>query len=266
MDLSFVILTWNSGAYISRCLDSIFSSLDTAGLSYEILIVDNGSKDDSPRILKEYEKKNPGVLVPIFLRENVGTTVSRNMALRLARGAYLCVMDSDVEFRSGVLPVLMDVLEADLRVGMVVPKILYPSGNWQKSTDRFPTLVHKVNRFFRLRQIEAAESIGTVGEVERREVDYAISAFWLLRREVMEMVGLLDERIFYAPEDVDYCLRIWKAGYQIKYVPSVSIIHHAQEISRGFEINMAKINHFKGLMYLYKKHSFLFKTPIVKTM
>jgi len=93
------------------------------------------------------------------------------------------------------------------------------------------------------------------------DVDYAISAFWLFHRSLLDKVGLLDEKIFYAPEDVDFCLRIWKAGLRIVYQPSVSVIHHTQEISRGWKLNSAKINHLKGLVYFFVKHRYLFTPP-----
>ena len=96
---------------------------------------------------------------------------------------------------------------------------------------------------------------------EQYPVDYAISAFWMLKREAMEKVGLLDENIFYAPEDVDYCLRIWKAGYQIFYAPQIWSIHNAREISRGAKINSSTIKHLQGLLYYFRKHRYLFQSP-----
>ena len=94
------------------------------------------------------------------------------------------------------------------------------------------------------------------------DVDYAISAFWLFHRSLLDKVGLLDEKIFYAPEDVDFCLRIWKAGYRIVYQPSACIIHHTQEISRGWKLNSAKINHLKGLVYFFIKHRYFMRKPM----
>ncbi len=261
MDISFVILTWNSEKYIEKCLESVFTSLANTGLSAEVLVVDNGSSDRSPEILGTYAAARPGLVKPIYLKENRGTTISRNIALRQASGDFICVMDSDVEIMGDVFGPLLSELKSKPAVGMVVPRILYPSGNWQKSIDRFPTLIHKLNRFFRLRTLESQEGLREKEATESRQVDYAISAFWLFKREVLAKVGMLDEKIFYAPEDVDYCLRVWKNGYKILYIPHVHVVHHTQEISRGVKLNKAKLEHVKGLFYLFCKHRFLFKRP-----
>lgn len=262
MDISFVILTWNSAAYIEACLQSIYDCLLESGLSCEILVVDNGSTDQTPAILQSHAEKHREKVKPIYLAENRGTTVSRNLALRRAAGRYLCVMDSDVELIPGLFEPLLELLDARPGTGMVVPRINYPSGRWQKSIDQFPTFVHKLKRLFWLREIEHQEQRIEQDRTQVRTVDYAISAFWLCKREVLEKVGFLDEKIFYAPEDVDYCLRIWQAGYKIYYVPTVSVIHHTQEISRGYKLNRAKLSHVAGLLYLFYKHGYFFRRPV----
>ena len=261
LDLSFVILTWNSERYLERCLSSIDEALANTNLSYEILVLDNGSSDGTPGLLSRQAKKNLGRLLPYYEQSNTGTTRSRNRLFAAARGDYLCVMDSDVELASGVIDTLLPYLARESKLGIVVPRIVYPSGAWQKSYDRFPTLVDKVNRFFRLRQIEEWEARQIGNSTQPLFVDYAISAFWLMRRDLLQIIGLLDERIFYAPEDVDYCLRVWKAGFRILYVPAVSVVHHTQEISRGLKINRAKLSHVKGLCYFFIKHGYLFHRP-----
>jgi len=261
MDLSFVILTWNSESYIEKCFDSLMNSLAASAYSSEIFIVDNGSSDGTVAILKNYQEQYGNILKLIFLDKNVGTTVSRNMALKQATGDYIVIMDSDIELPEGIFDTLIRSISKNSKIGMVVPQIVYPSGKWQKSIDQFPTLLHKLNRFFRLRSIEDKEGCEEVDSLSERTVDYAISAFWLFKKEVLENVGLLDENYFYAPEDVDYCLQIWKAGFKIVYVPTVTVVHHTQEISRGFKINKAKLEHIKGLIYLYRKYRFLFSSP-----
>ncbi len=261
MDISFIILTWNSHQYVERCLDSIVRALGPAGLDYEVLMLDNGSGDGTVELLRRLEEKYLDRLVVHYRPENLGTTRSRNILLRVARGKFVCVMDSDVEFDPGVFEEMLPYLRRDPQLGMVVPRIVYPSGAWQKSFDRFPTVWGKIERFFRLREIEERQGQELKGHVEPFAVDYAISAFWLMRREMIGVVGLLDERIFYAPEDVDYCLRVWRAGYRILYVPSVTITHHTQEISRGFKLNRAKLSHVKGLIYYFIKHRYLWRRP-----
>lgn len=261
IDISFIILTWNSAAYIEECFDSINFSLQSLGLQYEVIVVDNGSSDQTIEILKDCREKFPDIFKPIFLLHNMGTTLPRNIGLKQATGRFLCIMDSDVVLNDGLFPPLLARLEDNANIGMVVPKVLYPSGNWQKSFDQYPTMLHKLKRFFGLRKIEARQALNEINSQQVRAIDYAISAFWLFKRDTLEDVGYLDEKIFYSPEDVDYCLRVWKAGLKIIYDPAVSIVHHTQEISRGFKLNKAKISHLKGLLYLFYKHRYFFSPP-----
>lgn len=261
MDLSFVLLTWNSASYLEKCLASITNAMRGTALAYEVLVLDNGSTDATPQILKELASRDPSHLRAFFEPVNTGTTRSRNRLFSEAIGRFICVMDSDVELSPGVMDTLLPFLERDSGLGVVVPRIHYPSGAWQKSFDHFPTAVGKLNRFFRLRAIEKSEAASVRPEDPPFLIDYAISAFWLMRRELLERVGTLDERIFYAPEDADFCLRVWKAGLRILYVPAVSVVHHTQEISRGFKLNRAKLSHIKGLAYYFAKHGYLLRKP-----
>ena len=200
MDLSFVILTWNSEKYIEKCLSSIAASLESSPLSYEVLIADNGSSDNTIAIIELCKKKFSFELKLIALGKNMGTTYPRNMAITQARGHYLCVMDSDVELYPDVIEKLKSNILNDASVGLTVPKLLYPSGNLQKSTDEFPTVFRKAYRYFFLKRIEEKEStkfkIGTP-----KYVDYAISAVWFLKKNTINRLGMLDEKIFYSPED-----------------------------------------------------------------
>ena len=254
MNISVIILSWNSQRHIRECLTSLLISLENEFEEYEIFVVDNGSGDKSKHIIEEFASKNPNVIKPIFLESNTGTTFSRNLALKQASGDYIAILDSDVIVPTVIFKPLLDVLTDSSQIGMVVPKLTYSNGDFQKSTDDFPTLFSKFRRYFLLKTIEQDEGKST--NFDNQLVDYAISAFWLLKKEVIANVGLLDEKIFYAPEDVDYCLRIWKGGYKIIYVPSCEVVHDAQEISRGFRLNKAFREHLKGLLYYFFKHRY----------
>lgn len=257
MSLSVVVLCYNSAAVIGPCLRSLIKVERLTADDAQILVVDNGSSDASRAVLSDLEQAFPGLVEPIYLPRNLGTTLSRNLALQKARGEFLLLLDSDILFEQPVLGQLRARLEAAPQIGIIAPRLVFPDGRPQLSTDVFPTLQRKLHRLLRLRQIERAAGPGSD---EQRPVDYAISAFWLLRRDMLERVGFLDPRIFYAPEDVDYCLRCWLAGYQVVHAPDLRVVHAAQERSRQLGGLAFSLRHLLGLGYLFAKHRYLWSS------
>ena len=132
MDTSFVILTWNSSQHILNCLNSITNSMQHSQLTYEVFIIDNGSTDDSVMLIKEYESELKGLIKPIYLDHNTGTTYSRNLAIKKASGKYIAVLDSDVELNGKTVVELVAALEKNADVGLVAPKLVYGNGLLQK--------------------------------------------------------------------------------------------------------------------------------------
>ena len=255
MHISAVILSYNSGKTLERCLNDLCSALATIGGESEVFVVDNGSSDRSREILDQQQEQFPGVIKPILFDENTGTTFSRNAALRKASGDYILVLDSDAYVDPDALERLTGYLDKNRDTGLAVPRLFWGSGRYQLSCDVFPTLLHKLRRFLFLRKMEAGDDSLSVAN-EPTHVDYAISACWMIRRDAFEKTGLFDEKIFYSPEDVDYCLRIWEAGYRITYVPDAEVVHDAQELSRGFRLSRFHLSHLKGLIYLQRKHRY----------
>lgn len=255
MDYSVVILTFNSERYIRQCLDSLAASFKTLESEYEILVMDNGSVDGTRALLEAFAEEGQPIDITWY-EENQGTTKSRNHGLRRARGKYIIVLDSDAYVNPEAIGGLAEYLRSNPDAGMVVPKLTYPDGRFQISTDVFPTLYHKFKRALLLKKMEASDRHNNQTTV--RSVDYAISAFWMFRRSLLDEVGLLDEAIFYSPEDVDFCIRVWLAGESIIYLPDLSVVHDAQEISRakGIKINRFTLSHLKGLLYLFFKHRY----------
>lgn len=253
LDVSAVVLSYNSKRYIETCVRSLLQSYADCGIEGEILVVENGSHDGSVEILERLQAEVGTRLDVAYLPENTGTTRSRNLAIRKARGRAILILDSDAYMNPAALRTMLEYQEAHPRVGLVAPRLIYPSGRYQMSVDVFPTVSRKVQRLLSLRQLEEREPPAEAGAV-----DYAISACWLLSSEAIAATGLLDERIFYSPEDVDYCIRLWQAGFQVHYLPTVSVVHDAQEISRpkGLGINRFTLRHAKGLLYLFAKHRY----------
>lgn len=261
VDLSCVLLTWNSVAYVETCLGSLFADLEGSGLSYEVFVIDNGSSDGTLTALARMAR--PAMTV-IPLGHNTGTTFSRNIGLRMARGEYIAILDSDIEIHQpGTMRRVRDFLHENPTAGLVAPQLNFPSGRYQKTVDVYPTVGHKLRRFLHLRAMEAAEGMAPRDE-EARDVECAVSAFWMLQRTTLPRVGLLDERIFYAPEDVDYCLRVALAGLRVVYLPYVVATHHAQEISRRKLLSRSFREHLKGLAYFWRKHGFVLHASRVR--
>lgn len=259
--ISCIILTWNSSAYIEKCFDSVFKELDQSGMDYEILVIDNGSTDETLDFLAHVARPE---LTVVPLGHNTGTTFSRNIGLRMACGKYIAIMDSDIEItKPNTFSRLVHYLDQNSDVGIVAPQLRFPSGRFQKTVDIFPTLTHKIHRFLKLRAIEESEASCLKTSSDNRDVDYAVSAFWLMPQEVVRELGMLDENIFYAPEDVDYCLRCWLSGYRVVYMPAITATHHAQEISRRSILSRSFREHLKGLAYLYWKYKFVFRLNVV---
>lgn len=259
--ISTIILTWNSASYIERCSHSLIEDAYSTGIPIEVLIVDGGSTDGTLAILSRLARQITEIQV-IELGRNLGTTVSRNVAIKKARGDYLLILDSDTEVLPGTLTALCRALGENPHVGIAAPRLLYPDGSVQPSCKRFPTSLIKICKFSPFVWLQRlgektelyAPEIYSKGFKEIVRVDHCISACWLVRRKALEAVGLLDEKIFYAPEDVDYCLRMWLAGWEVLYVPTAEVVHYTQRRSHK-SLRMAWI-HAKGLFYYFRKHRY----------
>lgn len=254
MDLSIIIITFNSIHCIEQCIADALTSLEKSGFEGQICLFENGSTDGTTALLKNLQISVSNLSV-IYSEHNLGTTKSRNAAIELSTGKNILVLDSDAFLTTESLVGMVEYLGNHPEYGLVAPMLTYKSGNFQLSFDDFPTVQRKLQRYLFLKNIERHNVEGQ----DEIDVDYLISACWLFTREVYDKVGPLDEKIFYAPEDVDYCLRIWKAGYKIGYLPRYDMVHDAQELSRGIKFNRFTYLHIKGLLYYFLKHGYMFR-------
>lgn len=261
MLFSVVILSYNSQRTLDLCLSSLATALKAFNAPSEVFVVENGSKDKSPEILSSWVEKQPDLIFPIVFSHNTGTTVSRNAAIARSTGQYVLVLDSDAYISAQALLEMKNYLDENPSVGLVAPKLFYRDGRFQMSVDKIPTLWHKLKRFLHLNKMQASIDHHAL---ETTPVDYAISACWMLSRAAVNDVPAFDEKIFYAPEDVDYCMQLWIANHQVVYLPTVNVVHDAQELSRGFKFSSFHVKHLKGLFYLFMKYRFFFNAPYSK--
>lgn len=254
--IAFVILTYNSDSYIEDCLDSI---LNIKRLSSEIFITDNGSSDKTVEIIENYLKKYDNICLT-KLDKNYGTTYSRNISLHKVKENtdYICILDSDTIINEKAFLEMIDYLQKHNDVGLVGPGMKYKDGAKQTPYRKFPSWKIKIYKACPLKSInkkgEELESFKDVDISEPFESEYLISACWLMPYSTYKKVGDLDEKIFYSPEDVDYCLRIWENNLKIVHIPNIDIVHIYQRISKQKFISKTNISHIKGLHYLFKKH------------
>jgi len=256
--VSVIILTWNSEKHIENCINSLFIDIKKLREEIKVYIIDGGSKDETLVILDRLKKKFPNLNV-IRLGKNLGTTVTRNIGIRQNNSEYVFILDSDTEVQPGTFKTLIGAIKKGDKIGIAAPRLFYSDGSVQCSYKRFPTLKIKLCKFlpFRWAQNLADKDELYEPRVYSKEfnqtikVDYCISAAWMVNRKAIEDIGLFDEKIFYAPEDVDYCLRMWLKGWSIIYVPSASVIHHTQRES--YKKVRVALTHIRGLFYFFRK-------------
>lgn len=255
--IAFVILTWNSKNVIRPCLDSILRLRDQ---SYEIILVDNGSSDGTVQIIDEYCKTYPDIIKKVYLEKNYGTTVSRNMGLKEISpdAVFVCILDSDTVINQKAMNELIAALRDNPENAIAGPSMENLDGEQQITAKKIPTAKLKFFKAFPVRSVqkigEDQERYNFDGNERYYPVGYLISACWMLDRRSLEKMGPLDEKIFYSPEDVEYCVRAWTKGFRVVYCPEAHIIHATQRISKKKLISRHNWEHIKGLLYFFKKY------------
>ena len=259
--VGFVILVWNSEKVIDKCLLSI---CNLKQVEPYIVLIDNGSTDNSISIVNQYvDRLN---LELIRYDNNMGTTVSRNSGLRKLQQVspdYYCILDSDTEVNDDAFVKLIMEMEKNPSYGVIGPTLVSSSGLVQMSARCFPTALEKFYKAVPIKRIQAkGEKMEiqspTSPDAVSYPVDYLMSAFWLIRPDTLSKAGMLDEKIFYAPEDAEYCINVWKNGYQVAFCPSAVIIHEWQRLSKKKLFSKMNWEHIKGLCYMFKKHHYFF--------
>lgn len=258
--ISVVMLTWNDEKIIENTLNSLISDSTSSRIPIEIIIIDNGSKDYTLDII-ERNFSEKCIIVPFG--KNTGTTFSRNVGIRMSKGDYILILDSDVELRRGTLLALIESVEKlptnKENIGIIHPKLIYPDGILQESARKFPTLFTKIYRLFAIEKMRNLdESIREVLKGEICKVDYAISAAWFIPRHTFKKVGLLNERIFYSPEDLDYCIRCWLSGLEVWYYPLIEVVHNCRRITNKNPFSILAFSHINGLFKLWCKYKLFF--------
>jgi GT2 family glycosyltransferase len=225
-DLSVVIANRDTKALLAQCLESIRGLPDAVRV--EVIVVDNGSTDGSPEMVADLYPHVHLVRNPT----NTGFAIANNQGLALARGRYLMLLNSDTVVREQALERLVRFMDASPDVGACGPTLRYPDGRIQRSCFSFDSPwrhfcdMLAIGRAFPRSALLANQQF-RFDHRHTAEVDWVIGAALLVRREVMEAVGVLDERFRIHCNDSDWCYRIHRSGYRVMFVHDAEVVHHS---------------------------------------
>jgi GT2 family glycosyltransferase len=239
-DLSIIIVNWNGGGLLRRCIETIVSS--EPRVTYEIVIVDNASQDDSLAQLDQSEVaarlKSRQQLQVVKNSDNRGFGAANNQAFDLTDSPFVFLLNLDTEVHPGTIDHLMRTMHADPTIGACGPKILNPDGSLQVSAYFNPPCVwHTVLSQLKLyhllpHRIRGELLLGPHWDHGRqRSVPMLSGAAILARRQMINEVGGFDERFHMYAEDNEWCWRITKAKWKLVFVPDAILLHHGGQSS-----------------------------------
>jgi GT2 family glycosyltransferase len=260
-DVSVVIVAYRARDYVLACLEALG---ENAGVPHEAIVVDDGSGDGTPEAVRERFPEAVVVAKP----RNEGLCAGRNSALERIRGRHVLMIDSDTKVRPGAIARLSQVLDENPEVGLVGPKLVNPDGSVQLSCRRWPSVLIPVLRrgpYARINPEPAAHRHHMMMDFDfstERPVVAVMGAAQMWRADLPALIGRYDERISsYGGEDVDWCLRVWRAGLEVRYVPDAVIEHEWQHVVRRQGVSRHSLIALRDFYYLQLKHRRLRRDP-----
>jgi GT2 family glycosyltransferase len=265
LEVSLVIPTYNTCEVVIDCVNSILENI--VGLQCEVIVVDDASSDGTYDRLKELFPK----IRIIHNSVSLGYGGAANRGMKIARGRYVAVSNSDILLREGAAARLVKFLEMHPGAAAVGPKLLNNDGSLQKSISRYPSIgadlvslliprnlleFPPVLSILRVITSLIGINLGRLGDEPCHpvEVDCLMGAFFIVRRDVIEQTGGFDAENFYMlKEEADWFKRIRKAGWAVYYIPKAEVIHHGSATVKVFN-HRYQIQRYKSLLTYYEKH------------
>jgi GT2 family glycosyltransferase len=270
--LAVIIVTWNTRDLTVNALRSLYADLETSGLTAVVYVVDNASTDGTAESIR--------VLFPqvklIVSAENLGFGGANNLAIRQIMTepdppTAIYLLNSDTLTQIGATRALYDALFSNPRIGLVGARLSYEDGSFQHSAFAFPGLKQLWVEFFPTpgRLIESTFNGRYPKSLYERgtpfPVDFVLGATMMLRREVIEQMGMFDEQFFMYCEEIDWEWRIHDAGWQVMCVPAAQVTHLAGQSTRQVRPR-SLVNLWTSRLLLAKKHYPRWKHPLARIL
>ncbi len=252
--ISVIIVNFNVREFLEQALLSVKRALKD--IPSEIIVVDNASVDDSVQMVR---RRFPDVIL-IENKENRGFSAANNQGLERAKGKFIVLLNPDTVVQEDTFTKLLDFFERTPDASAATCKIINPDGTFSiDCRHSIPTpltafwKVTGLSRLFPKSKIFGKYNLTYLDENETYPVEAISGSFMMMRREIVQKVGKLDEDFFMYCEDIDYCYRINQAGGKIYYVPDSQIIHYKGESTKKYNLDYV-ITFNKSLYKFYKKH------------
>lgn len=250
--LSIIIVTWNSEEFIEKCLKSIFDTRGSTDL--EVIVIDNASQDTTTKIIERFK---PEVRL-IYNQANLGYAKANNQGIEVSKGDYILLLNPDVELKENCLKLMLDFLENHKDIDGSAPQLLNPDGSIQPSCREFPDFSILLWEFsglsflFPKNRILGRWRMGYFDFQSSREVDQPMGSCLLLRRKVIQKIGVFDEQFPIFFNDVDLCYRIKKSGGKLYFLPEAKALHYKGGSTKKAKTEMILSAHLSFFRFLSK--------------
>ncbi|HEV3278630.1 MAG TPA: glycosyltransferase family 2 protein [Terriglobia bacterium] len=259
MDISICVLTHHQPELLPRCLACCLAEIERAGVVGEVILIDNASTDGSPQSAAALF---PGVRI-IRNEQNLSFSAANNEAIRASRGRSVLILNDDALLQEGSLGLMVRKLDGDPAIGALAPKLLNVDGSpqWEYDNRRFPHLRHIVCEVLGLDRLmlktSVTRSLFTLSKDPNQggEAEHLAGACLLVRREVLDRVGMFDEGFPLWFEDTDLCYRIKEAGWGLFYLEEARVIHYGTATTSGLAFSRRVSLYTKSLTRYFAKHS-----------
>ncbi|MBU0598337.1 glycosyltransferase family 2 protein [Patescibacteria group bacterium] len=248
LDLSIVIVNYNSRGLLRQCLKSLLKNLAQSDLQYKVVVVDNSSRDGSVEMVRESFANVR--LIP--LQENKGYAKGVNIGIKSIECRYYLVLNMDTTIvQDRAIERMVAFMDTHNNVGLAGPKLINPNGTTQVSCCTFPKFQFPMYRRMFIRNFSFAKKsmrdylMLDWDHKSTIPVDWVIGTGMIIRNEAIKQVGLMDERFFMYFEDVDWCRRFWDSDWHVYYISDIEIVHY---YSRDSAKRM-------GVMSIFKKQT-----------
>jgi GT2 family glycosyltransferase len=227
MNLSIIIVNYNTEKLLKNCLESISESKQQTVNSkrqFEIIVVDNGSTDNSVEFVKKFKVQNLKFKIHLIENnKNLGFAKAVNQGIKKSGGDYILLLNTDTEIKPGSIDQLIKYCRQNKKTGIVAPRLINLDGSIQPSVYNLPTVFNALKQFW----LGKKNAFGKYAPTTRKpvEVEAVVAAVWLMPRKTIQKVGLFNEDYFMYFEDLDYCRRVKKSGLRTIYYPKAEVVH-----------------------------------------